>query len=694
VPRDVVRPTPSADDEAVALASRLPADASRCVVAQPGRVESARRPLLARVAQAHRLAWDSNLEVRVLASAEQADREGARRALWLLRVEGAPQAVRDALAAQPHVALRWDEGVSCDGVECPARAQQDGDGTVRIAQGRALALRRAGAAIAESPCAQLARDAPEAVEVSVSESVIPGVLRETRVLRIDGDRIGMEQRLSTRGAPAVARALAWLDAVERAGVDAMLGDGAWRRVARTVGDDVIVERFEADFHALALRAEDDERLNEALRAERALGMPLPIADVDLRDPEAVALQRALREAQLVRLSGAAHAAALHELVALLEAGHRANPDDAETAQALVRLRLGIGAWGEERANGAAVAALAAEMAERAPLDAQAWRALEREGLALAGSTDLARALVRDGVAVAAEAERVAMDAIAARRAGFAYAWAEGGAVVGQRFDALAAREPMARVASVPLSLVGLPAALVRLLWLGAPDSHAPFAVYVLAHASSMPDVVSAVESAGARSVRIAGPRGGVSQLLAARSDEGVDALAALGAHVARSLAGAVHAEVALAFVPLDAPTFAPATHVVLRGSVRDGFLVVEGVSRPAASLDWARVAETLASPLGALVQRFPLPAIEIALRDEAEARRALERVIDAECRADGARIRCVGLDARALADAVHAIAAPLLATSPRALWRTESSLRRTPPRPRRARNLPVGPRAQ
>ena len=687
---DVVRGAraESTDDDAVMLASRLPAQASRCVVARPGRVAPARRPLLARVAQGHRLAWDGRLSVRALASAEQADRDGARRALWLLRAEGAAQAVREAVATQSHIALRWDEGISCEGGDCPARAVQDGDGTVRIAQGRAFALRRAGSGVAESPCAQLARDAPEAIEVSVAESAIPGVLRETRVMRIDGDRITVEHRLSTRGAPAVARALAWLDAVEPVGTNAMLGDGVMRRVGRTVRDDAIVERLEADFDALGLRAEDDERLSEALRAERALGVPLPITDVDVHDPEVVARERALREERLASLSGAVRIVAVDELVALLDAAHRAHPDDAETARALARTLL------RERGEGARAAALAAEMAAHDPLHARTWRGLEREGLALAGEAALASALVRDGIATGVEAERVAADVIAARREGLAHAWAEGGAVAGQRFDALAAREPVASVASVSLSLTGLPGALVRLLWLGAPDPHAPFAVYFLAHGDSIPAAHARAETARIGPVRITGARGGVALLFATRSDEGPDALAELGAHVARALADVGRAEFAVAFVPLDAPRFVPTAFVVLRGDVREGALLLEGVSRAAGSLDWGRVAETLASPLGALVQRFPPPVIEIALRGADEAQDALERVVDAECRADGTRVRCVGPDARALADAVHAIAAPLLATSPRALWGAESGLAGRPASRRRARNLPAGPRAQ
>ncbi len=648
----------------------------------------ARRALVVRIAQAHPLAYDARPSVRAFAGVERRLPDGERQATWLLRADDAVSSLRASLEAQRLLTVRWDSEARCRGVNCAARASLGADGIVRIELGPREARLDDASRGAENPCVALARSEPTALEVSVSRGTVPGVARESRFLRVDGERLIVEERLATQGPQATERALAWLDAAEGAGIYTIVGDGLLRPVSRVTSASEIVVRSEADFDGLALRAEDERRLEEALAAERGFATPLAIADVDVRDTELVAQQCTLREASLSRLGGEARVRAVEELVALLAAAHSAHPDDAETARALVQRML------HEGGEGARAAVLAAEMAARDPLGARRWRALEREGYALAGDARLADALARDGIAGAGEAVRVAADVSAARRAGDVYAWAEGGAIAGQRFDALAARTPSARIPAVTLDLAGLPAALTGLLWMGAPDSHAPFAVYVLLHADSLANVAQTMASDPRRPLRISGLRDGGSLLFAARSDERPEALAELGVELVRRLVGAGRAELGVAFVPLDAAAFTPSGHVLLRGEVRGGALVVDRVSRAAATLDWPRVADVLVKPLGVLAQRFPLPTIEIALRDVAEARRAVERVVDADCRFEGARIRCVGPDARALADAVHAIASPLFATAPRALWRDDSAPREGSRTRRRARELPAGPRAQ
>jgi hypothetical protein len=658
------------------------------VVARPALLSPQRRALVARVAQAHPLAWGERPSVRVFAGIERRDANGDRRATWLLRADDAVSSLRASLEAQRLLTVRWEAEARCRGVHCAARASLGADGVVRITSGPPDTRGDDPSRGATNPCVALARSEPEALEVSVSLGTVPGVLRESRILRVEGERLLYEERLATRGPDATARALAWLEAAENARIHTVFQDGVFRRVERIAGASEIVLRSEADFDGLALRAEDERRLAEALEAEHARSAPLALADVDFSDVELVGAQRALREARIQGLRGGARANAVDELAVLLEVAQAANPDDVETARALVLLRL------HERGEGAEAALLAADMAARDPLGARTWRALEREGYALAGDARLAGALVRDGIAAAVESERVAADATASRRQGLAYAWAEGGAIVGRRFEALAATAPVERIPETPLGFVGLPAALVRLLWMGAPDPHTPFAVYVFLHAESPANPAHVSSSDPRRPMRISSLRGAESLLVAARSDEGPESLAELGAELARGLVGAGRAELAIAFVPLEAVVFAPSVFVLLRGEVRGDALVADGVSRTAATLDWARVADVLVKPLGVLAQRFPLPTIEIALRDQGEVRRGLERVVDVDCRPEGTRLRCVGPDARALADAVHAIASPLFATGPRALWRAETGQRVRGATARRARELPAGPRSQ
>ncbi len=694
-----VRATTRVDDAAVTLAARLPSDVTRCVVARPARLPPARRAVFARVAHANPIAWLASWPIRAFASAEVRRADGARGALWLLRTEGTAARVRAALASQPHLALRWGGGVACRGPECAASAVREPDGVVRIEHAWPTAQPLLVGRASEGPCARLARAAPDAVEVSVSEGAAPGVVRESRVLRVVGARAFAEERLTTRSPAATQRVLRWLDAVAGDGDDGIMGDGVWRLVERVARGRTIVSRYEVGFDDLALRAADERRLADALREEHALAGPLPLEALDLRDAELVAAQCALRRAQVDFSRGAARVEAVGALGALLEAAHTAQPDDAEIARALVRFRLDEGAAGE------AAAALAADMAARDPVSTDAWRLLEREGLAVAASPGLAPRLVRDAIAGPREAGRVAADASEARRAGLAYAWAEGAAAAGQRFDALAGSAAVRRVpSSTALSIVGLPAALVWIARLGAPDPQAPFAAYVLARTASIaaeaPVAGAGVAGAGdareevPRGVRIRGARGGEGLLFAVRSDEGLDALVALGSAVARALDGAGRAEVALAFVPIEAASFAPAWTLVLRGRVEGGALLLGEVSRAASSIDWDLVARTLAGPLAAFTQRFPLPALEVVLRDGDEARRAAERVVDATCSVEGGRVRCVAPSAAELGDAARAIAAPLLGTSPGLLWSAPSAPRARGAPSRRARGLPGGLRSQ
>ena len=674
-------------DEAVQLAAQLPRAVSRCVVARPSQVSPERRALVKQVAQAGPLAWLDALEIRAYASATRLFADGTRSEVILLRAAEPIARVRAVLAAQPYLGLAWDgESPRCEDADCTQRAARADvlrDGTVRIRVGRMDVRGEAGLdpPRIDAPCARLALESPDAIEVSAAASELPGVERELRVMHVEATRVVAEETLLTDGPLSTQRTIEVLELGGFAAGERLVG--AWRTVSRVAHVDGVVTNFEASLDDLALRRGDERRLSNALRYEHALERPLSAADIDVADSELVLRQATLHLDHLGPLRGEARVDAARALEALLVAAHEVLPDEGGIARRLVRLRL------DELDDGAGAATIAAQMLPNEPSGAREWRQLEREGRALSASPELAALLVRDDVATARDAVRVAADVSVARRSGVAYAWAEGAAIAGQRMDALSARAATSVVPAVRLALAGLPAGLVALTELGAVDGYAPRAVYLLAHGATLPSEAEGgartLEESRTRPVRIHGARGGESLVFAGRSDEGTEPLVTVGRALAGALDAGTDVEIALALVPWDARAFAPSMLLVLSGRIEEGALVVTRVSRNGAAIDWDVVRRTLVAPHAAIERRFPAPEIAVELRSGEEALRVAERVVDAECRVDAASVICAASTAEELGEAFVSMAAPLLGTTPRALWgvaqapRSRGAARRAPP---------------
>lgn len=663
---------PRRPDEAAQLAGQLPRWVSRCVVARPSRVSAERRSLVQQVAQAGPLAWLGALDVRAYASALRVHADGTRSEVVLLRASDPLARVREVLSAQPYLDVVWEgEARSCEDADCAERVAHAAllaDGTVRIRVGRGTNSLDAGSDVPRiaSPCEWLAARARDAIEVSATASELPGVVRELRVTRVERTRVVAEETLLTDGPLSTQRVLEVLELGGFAAGGAPAG-GAWRTVSRVVHADGLVSRLEAGFDELALRRGDELRLSAALRYEHALARPLSATQVDLGDGEAVLYQADLHLERLGALRGDERLEAARALAALLTAAREVLPDDGAIALRLARLRL------DELRDGDGAASVAAEMSTRESRRVREWRLVEREARALAGSPELGSLLVRDGVASPRESARVAADIIAAHRRGVAYPWSEGAAVAGQRLDALTASATTREVPAVSLPFAGLPAGLLALAELGAPRGPEARAVYLLVRGVSPVEggdvIASSPSAARMQPVRIHAARAGEAQLFAGRSDDGTEPLVALGRALALSIGeSGTPLTLTFALVPWGAPELVPVVLLVLDGQVDAGALVVTRVSRDGAALDWDVVRRTLIAPLASIEGRFPAPEVSVELRSEDEAQRVAARVVDARCQVQSARVVCSASTAQELGDAVTSMAAPLLGTTPRALW--------------------------
>jgi hypothetical protein len=269
-------------DAAASLAARLPVGADRCVVARlddaelsaPAPVVGApsRRGLLRRVMQADALAWDEELKVVAIASADAARDDGPGAQVLLLRSALAPELLRERLSARLNI--DWT-GAACSAAPCPLKGKQGSDGVVALARAQWPA---GGAPGAEVRCRDIgASENASAVELQASRvRRIPLVeahgvpLRTTTVARVDRDGVRTERAelMASRDAAA--------ERVEQLRAEA-------QRAARDASDlqveqeDALVRTYlHFAWSALELRVDDEARLVAAEHAARArAAMPAP-----------------------------------------------------------------------------------------------------------------------------------------------------------------------------------------------------------------------------------------------------------------------------------------------------------------------------------------------------------------------------------------------------------------------------------
>jgi hypothetical protein len=627
----------------------LPAGADRCAVARPGRIAEDRRALFLRLSATDAFAWVRGLPVVAYASATRYEADGRRAKVILIRLAAPDARLRERISEHAPVGFRWDAGPGhCRGAGCSLpRAQVIDPRTVRIDEGTWPAAE----ASSELRCLALAASEPEALEVFADRGEVwigsgERMLPSEIVTRADARRVSRTKRLRV-GSAAEARA-AQAEAVQLTG---LVPDVLGSEVEALVERDAIVWRVRILWEDLELAVEDERRLAAIAAHEERRRTPLPPEEVVVSDIGAAREQIELRGASLPALAGATRRAAAVQLRVLLVRTLAAHPGDVRVARTLVRLLLDD-LHEPDVALGVAEAFLATE-----PSDAERWRLLRREALALQGRDALAPALEADGIVLRGEGNRAAAALVAMRARGTDYEWAEGAwtaaSALERRAGALRLR-PAAHPGSIPLAT--LPETLDALVELGGVGpAPATRGVFMLVRApGALADLAAAegwieLTDARGRAAWLGASPGAESQRLRSLG---------LGLGAALAVSATPEARVDVAFgVLLPAPRadagagggirgtqIAPATVVRLVGHVEDGVLVVERAGAGGADVRWDEVSRWIAEPLLTLEHRtFPAPEVAFELRDADEVARVLaagSATTGITCHETGLRVQC------------------------------------------------------
>jgi hypothetical protein len=623
---------------------------------------------------------------------------------------GTPSAAHDAFTACEDPECAWTE----------ARAEAFEDALVRLHVGRwPIEASREGARLR---CAALAEREVEAIDVQVAVGPSADSVLEERVVRAAPSGLLLELQRVCVDDEAARR--------ERRRVEDEVGvlrDGGWRlRLVSRTGA-IVTARLTLDWEEVDLLDGDRRRLASAMAYDAALRRPLGPDEFDLRDPDALAAQvllhdRAVASASTPEARRVAAQAFARLLGAAVEAG--AAPVHGER---LVRLYLDV------LDDPALAARIARAHSGRDDVPVARFRALEREALARHDLDALEAALVRDGLATRQDAAAVATALATTIDAGVPAPLAEGALLAARSLVALIdprratfrrptsvsrarttspgsdragvmvvgtreadASETLASPVAFPLA--GLPGALDALAALSVPDPWNARATYLLifpeavggaslraqtrAGETTRPPraAVAAVPDAGQVAVvRVVGPGGAPSALIAGRTDDGVVRRLTAG----RLLADAVPpGRASCLYVTTDLPDPSPALEggaaggaavrrsdsglvprqvFALAGEVRDGVLLVDRVGPNVANVEWDGLARAVAEPLAALeVRFFPPPEARVVLRSPDEAARAAHNVVAADVRADGAILRLRAATMSELGAALVELAAPIV----------------------------------
>lgn len=660
------RPPVTAPDQALALVRALPADAERCVYAQPARFTRPERALLSRLSQTEPLPWTLTLPVLAYARAERSAGGGERvRVEYVKFASGSPEALRRAIDAAAGRPLLWEgeAGEPCDGeLTCvPVHARVVAPQLVELTQGRWP--RSAG----EGACVELARAHPEALEVSQRSGGLGGSeLREsTSVLRLGARGLTRETARRYESVQAARRALS----AARRGEEeppSLLGIPASTFPEQRA--ELLLQRATVSFEELALAARDRER---ALRSPPAAVERSPSA-LEARESERVRAAFDHAEARLRRLP--ADSRELSEWGELLARARRFAPDDEGLAARQFVLQLAL------RRDAGAASDLAREALRRGLGGREVWQlrlrtallrhdpeALTRElasahGLSLGQARRMSREL----------AQKLGQGAASGRPQGVDYGRAEWAFLGGLALAPVLSRASE-RVRGPTLPLLELPRLFSYLARAGAADGE--LRVRLLVPNGVLPEPLPEAHAGGQVWSESTGAAGSDALLLGAAGQDDA-ALSALGRDLARATRdGPLALAFELAFAGDEQPL-----RFALRGERAGANIALRKLSPPLSRLDWETLERLLLAPLCALVGNlYPPDELVIEARDEDEAARLLDAASAeprASCTLEQRTLRCRGAlaDRAAAPRILHALARRFLAREARVLWSARRAL--------------------
>lgn len=410
------RVAPAAVDPLAELVSMLPRGADRCVLARPARIVAAQRERVARVSQGEPLAWLRELDVEAYASASREQRDGPSAGLVLARVALDATAARELLDRRAGLQLEWSEQ-PCVEPACGPRARFVAPGLLRIERG---VFPEGVGEGAETRCARLAAQSPDAVEVSVARnrtlSDLP--LRASTTMRASEGGLHVtrvELMPSMAAAAQAAREAEQLAPLHASNVRTDVVDLELRTELDVRFEDLALsEQDEARMRSAELEADAREQLDAVPE-----GSPEPRARVDVLAELGYRLERASRR------SGAERDAELHAARALLERAVAAQPDDESLAALLAELLV------TELRDPASARAALARFVRPGP-GGQRVASLARQAAALEGEDALARELSAQRLVPRFRARSVAREVLTRVQAGVSYAEAEQAAIAGAR----------------------------------------------------------------------------------------------------------------------------------------------------------------------------------------------------------------------------------------------------------------------
>lgn len=649
------------------LASLLPAHAQRCVVTRPAQLAPQVRAGMAGFSQASGLPWTLEVPVEAYARAEVATADLHTATVEYLRVPEAysgqlEEAVRKADARS--LELGGQDRACAGELTCvPVRVERVDPRTLRITRRwdevQAPSERDAAA---ESRCAALLKGAEDALEVSARSATTPrerSELEATETLLLARD--GYVERVTRRHFRSPALAARALRQVKTGGEEMPRFLGAPVPVTHDLRGQVLEERARISVDDLSLALADQERLAEALHAERAPYASAPDS------PE-----RALAEVKdaLAALPGEepARTALLLALDRRLSAARRAHPRSEPLARQHYDLRLTL----LKNPRGALAIA---EQQHASGGDASYWQLATRAALAWVDEPRLRAALARAYGLKAAEAASMARVLADQVRAGENYERAEWAVTTAHTLAARKRKSPMARVAPEPWALAQLPRLLSVWARLSSVHGRRDLGVHIVAfgtraHAEPAPEA-----GLWAADTRVSGR---AASVLSAATWEDSQLLAQGRALRARFAPGPLELWVGLDAIEEVSPATRRGTLLSFSGELReDGTFIVREVTRSLAGVDFARVRAYLAEPLSRLGGAvFPPDPLELEARNEEDLARliqAAELGPEVRCAATGLALRCAGAphDGRAAFFALLRVARALLGPDAEAPWAGE-----------------------
>lgn len=646
------------------LASLLPNDAARCLVALPAELPEPIRMLMELVSQADRLPWELGIPVLAYARAEVtlADERSVR--VDYLRFESRDRvAIREAVAKVDERALSWgQEAPACAGeLTCVSvGAEFLDDQTVRLATGPLPEDFELD--VGHGRCALLLRELPDAVEVSARQGAGLFDSRElvgsetalfvrTRVI----ERLSRRHFLSPALAARAARRLA------TGAEDGALFAGIPVRSQVTVDKSVLEQRSEQSLEELWLNVEDQSRLQRALAAERK-------AEEGAIDPdesfERVTPDRVLAhvEQALLNLPQAAGPRATE--VRRLERIVARARIDAKGHEGLARRQFYLRC--QLLADGRGALEIAdARLAEGG--DVAHWQLARRMALARFDAHRLALELQRTFAMSGTDAARAASELMQRAQAGEDYERAEWALVTAHALLARARGVKQAHVREVRLPLELLPRLFGYWARLGKAGEGRDLGVHLLAFGVRSQLTLTPDAQLWAQDTKV---KGREASVFAATTWE-EDALVAQGRTLAQRFSDGPFEVV----VGIDrVGTLKGGALALLAGRLEGQVLVVEEASAALSHVSWDVVARALVEPLAALKGSvFPPDELVLTAVSASEAdvlRRAAESAGDLVCSFEGLVLRCRGGvgDVRAASRGLLRTARAALGADAHALW--------------------------